>query len=204
MADAEVIRPLANAISRRPAIMLLRGSLAPDYGIVKTGIIERKSRRFSGPAICFSAADDAIAALLRGDIRPGQVVVMRGAGVCGGPGMGGGSSKVVFAIDGAGLGEQVAMLTDGHLSGLVCKGLVVAEVSPEGAVCGPLALVHDGDTIMIDLDTRRCDLEVDEAELQRRRETWQPPAKQFDRGWLQLYRRNVGPLTQGAVLVEPK
>lgn len=202
--DAEVIRPIANAISRRPAITMLRGSLAPDSGIVKTGVIERKSRRFSGPAICFSSADDAIAALQQGGIRPGHVVVMRGAGVCGGPGMGGGSSKVVFAIDGAGLGEEVAMLTDGHLSGLVCKGLVVAEVSPEGTVCGPLALVHDGDTITIDLDTRRCDLEVDGSELQRRRETWQPPDKQFDSGWLQLYRRNVGPLKQGAVLVEPR
>ena len=204
VADAEVIRPIANAVSRRPAITMLRGSLAPDFGIVKTGIAERKSRRFSGPALCFSAADDAIAALQRGDIRPGQVVVMRGAGVCGGPGMGGGSSKVVFAIDGAGLGEQVAMLTDGHLSGLVCKGLVVAEVSPEGSVCGPLGLVRDGDTITIDLDARRCDLEVDDAELQRRREAWQPGAKQFDRGWLQIYRRNVGPLQQGAVLVEPR
>jgi len=202
--DAEVIRPIDHAIAHRPAITMLRGSLAPQFGICKTGILERKSRRFSGPAICFSSADDAIAALLRGDIRPGQVVVMRGAGVCGGPGMGGGSSKVVFAIDGAGLGEQVAMLTDGHLSGLVCKGLVVAEVSPEGSVCGPLALVHDGDTITIDLDSRRCDLEVDEAEMTRRAEGWQPPPKQFDTGWLQIYRRNVGPLAQGAVLVEPK
>jgi dihydroxy-acid dehydratase len=70
-------------------------------------------------------------------------------------------------------------------------------------VCGPLALVHDGDTITIDLDTRRCDLEVDEAELERRRAAWQPPPKLFDRGWLQIYRRNVGPLAQGAVLVEP-
>jgi dihydroxy-acid dehydratase len=179
---------------------MLRGSLAPEFGIVKTGIAERKTRRFSGPAICFSSSDDAIAALKRGDIRPGHVVVMRGAGVCGGPGMGGGSSRVVFAIDGAGLGEEVAMLTDGHLSGLVCKGLVVAEVSPEGAVNGPLALVHDGDTVTIDLDTRRCDLEVGADEMERRARAWQPPAKQFDTGWLQLYRRNVGPLREGAVL----
>lgn len=204
VADPTVIRPLNDPVARRPAITMLRGSLAPDYGIVKTGVIERKFRRFSGPAICFSAADDAIGALKRGDIKPGHVVVMRGAGVCGGPGMGGGSSKVVFAIDGAGLGEEVAMLTDGHLSGLVCKGLVVAEVSPEGAVCGPLALVADGDTITIDLDSRRVDLEVAEAELERRRAAWTPPPRQFDRGWLQIYRRNVGPLTQGAVLVEPK
>ena len=118
--------------------------------------------------------------------------------------MGGGSSKVVFAIDGAGLGEDVALLTDGHLSGLVCKGLVVAEVSPEGATCGPLALVQDGDSIVIDLDARRVDLLVDDAELEQRRKTWQPPSKQFDSGWLQLYRRNVGPLSAGAVTVEPR
>jgi len=203
VADAEVIRPMTNPVSRRPAITMLRGSLAPEYGIVKTGVIERKFRRFAGPAICFSSSDDAIAALKRGDIRPGHVVVMRGAGVCGGPGMGGGSSRVVFALDGAGLGEQVALLTDGHLSGLVCKGLVVAEVSPEGSVCGPLALVADGDTITIDLDARRCDLEVGAVELERRRAAWQAPPTQFDRGWLQIYRRNVGPLTQGAVLVRP-
>jgi dihydroxy-acid dehydratase len=188
------------ALARKPAITMLRGSLAPEFGIVKTGIAERKVRRFSGPAICFSSSDDAIAALQKGTIRPGHVVVMRGAGVSGGPGMGGGSSRVVFAIDGAGLGEEVAMLTDGHLSGLVCKGLVVAEVSPEGAVLGPLALVADGDTVTIDLDTRRCNLEIAEAELERRRQAWQPPPRQFDTGWLQLYRRNVGPLREGAVL----
>ncbi len=204
VADPEVIRPLDNPIARLPAIMMLRGNLAPEYGIVKTGIAERKVRRFSGPAICFSTSDAAIAALQGGDIRPGHVVVMRGAGVCGGPGMGGGSSKVVFAIDGAGLGDQVALLTDGHLSGLVCKGLVVAEISPEGAVCGPLALVQDGDTVTIDLDTRRCDLEVDDAEMTRRREAWKPSPPLCDTGWLQIYRRNVGPLTQGAVLVEPR
>ena len=203
VADSQVIHPIDAPIARKPAITMLRGSLAPEFGIVKTGIAERKTRRFSGPALCFSSSDDAIDALQRGAVRPGHVVVMRGAGVCGGPGMGGGSSKVVFAIDGAGLGEEVAMLTDGHLSGLVCKGLVVAEVSPEGAVCGPLALVHDGDTITIDLDARRVDLEVGEPELERRRAVWQPPPKLFDRGWLQIYRRNVGPLSRGAVLVEP-
>jgi dihydroxy-acid dehydratase len=200
VANPEVVRPIDRSLAKKPAITMLRGSLAPEFGIVKTGIAERKVRRFSGPAICFSSSDAAIAALKEGRIRPGHVVVMRGAGVCGGPGMGGGSSRVVFAIDGAGLGEEVAMLTDGHLSGLVCKGLVVAEVSPEGAVLGPLALVADGDTVTIDLDTRRCNLEIAEAELERRRQAWQPPPRQFDTGWLQLYRRNVGPLREGAVL----
>lgn len=203
VADPQVIHAIDAPIARKPAITMLRGTLAPEFGIVKTGIAERRTRRFTGSALCFSSSDDAIDALQRGAIRPGHVVVMRGAGVCGGPGMGGGSSRVVFALDGAGLGEEVAMLTDGHLSGLVCKGLVVAEVSPEGVVCGPLALVQDGDTITIDLDARRVDLEVDATELERRRAAWQPPPKLFDRGWLQIYRRNVGPLSQGAVLVEP-
>ncbi len=201
--NPEVIRPLDRPFARRPAITMLRGTLSPGFGIVKTGVAERKVRRFSGPAICFATSDEAIEALKKGLIKPGHVVVTRGAGVRGGPGMGGGSSKVVFALDGAGLGEQVAMITDGHLSGLVCKGLVVAEVSPEGAELGPLALVHDGDTITIDLDTRRCDLEVSEAELARRASQWKAPEPQFDRGWLQIYRRNVGPLTEGAVLVKP-
>lgn len=202
--DPEVIRPLDRPFARLPAITMLRGSLSPGFGIVKTGVAERKVRCFSGPAICFRTSDEAIEALQKGQIRPGHVVVTRGAGVRGGPGMGGGSSKVVFALDGAGLAEQVAMITDGHLSGLVCKGLVVAEVSPEGAELGPLALVRDGDTITIDLDARRCDLEVSPEELERRASQWQAPAPQFDRGWLQIYRRNVGPLTEGAVLVKPR
>lgn len=202
--DEEVIRPRTRPVATHPAITMLRGTLAPEYGIVKTGVAERKVRRFSGPARCFSFADEAIAAIKSGSIEEGDVVVMRGAGICGGPGMGGGSSRVVFALDGAGLGEKVAMLTDGHLSGLVCKGLVVAEVSPEGAVCGPLALVKDGDTITIDLDTRRCDLEVTEAEMESRRAAWQPGPKHCDSGWLQLYRRNVSSLSKGAVLVTPR
>jgi dihydroxy-acid dehydratase len=201
VADTEVIRPIASPVAPHPAIVLLRGNLAPESGLIKTGIVERKVRRFSGPAICFWTADGAIAALKSGEIRPGHVVVMRGAGACGGPAMGGGASRVVFAIDGAGLGDQVALLTDGHLSGLVCKGLVVAEVSPEAALGGPLGLVRDGDTITIDLDGRRLDVDLSDAQLQARRADWQAPPPLHDTGWLQQYRRNVSPLSQGAVLV---
>jgi dihydroxy-acid dehydratase len=200
VADAEVIRPLGRPVAPRPAIILLRGSLAPEGGLIKTGIVERKTRRFSGPAMCFDMADTAVAALRDRKIPAGSVLVMRGVGACGAPAMGGSASRVVFAIDGAGMGEQIAMLTDGHLSGLVCKGLVVAEIAPEAAAGGPLGLVRDGDTITIDLDTRRVDLELDEQALQQRRDQWRPGPKQFDRGWLQIYRRNVGPLSQGAVL----
>jgi dihydroxy-acid dehydratase len=204
VSDAEVIRPIENPVAASPAIILLRGNLAPEAALIKTGIVERKTRRFSGPALCFDTSDAAIAALNDGSVKPGQVMVMRGAGARGGPAMGGGASRVVFAIDGAGLGDQIAMLTDGHLSGLVCKGIVVAEVAPESALGGPLALVENGDTITIDLDTRRVDLEVDEATLAERRSRWRPPAPGFDRGWLQIYRRNVGPLSEGAVLVRPR
>ncbi|OAK66131.1 dihydroxy-acid dehydratase [Variovorax paradoxus] len=201
VADAEVIRSIGRPVAPLPAIVLLRGNLAPESGLIKTGIMERKVRRFIGPAVCFWTSDAAIGALKKGEIVPGQVVVMRGAGACGGPAMGGGASRVVFAIDGAGLGDQVALLTDGHLSGLVCKGLVVAEVSPEAALGGPLALVRDGDTITIDLDARRLDIALTDAELQARRADWQPPPSVHDTGWLQQYRRNVGPLSKGAVLV---
>jgi dihydroxy-acid dehydratase len=201
VADDEVIRPLGNPIATLPAIVVLRGNLCPETGIVKAGIAPRKSRRFTGPAICFTTSDEALAAMNDGRIRPGQVVVMRGAGVVGGPAMGGGASRIVFGIDGAGLGEDVALLTDGHLSGLVCKGLVVAEVAPEAALGGPLALVHDGDTITIDLDTRRCDLEITDDEMAARRAAWKPATPLFDRGWLQIYRSKVGPLSGGAVLV---
>ncbi len=152
--------------------------------------------------MCFWSSDEAIAALKEAPYRcPGQVIVMRGAGACGGPAMGGGASRVVFAVDGAGLGDDVALLTDGHLSGLVCKGLVVAEVSPEAALGGPLGLLEDGDVITIDLDARRLDVSLDDAQLQARRDGWRPPPPAHDTGWLQQYRRNVGALSKGAVLV---
>jgi dihydroxy-acid dehydratase len=201
VADPGVIRPIGSPVASHPAIVLLRGNLAPESGLTKPGIAERKLRRFTGPAICFWTSDEAIAALKDGRIRPGHVVVMRGAGVCGGPAMGGGASRVVFAIDGAGLGDQVAMLTDGHLSGLVCKGLVVAELSPEAASGGPLGLVQDGDTITIDLDSRRVDADLTEDQWRSRRAQWRAPALVHDVGWLQQYRRTVGPLSEGAVLV---
>ena len=200
--DAQTIRPMERPFASRPAIVVLRGTMCPDTGIVKTGIAERKMRRITGPAICFDTSDAAIAAIKAGEIKPGHVVVMRGAGARGGPAMGGGASRVVFALDGAGLGDQVALLTDGHLSGLVCKGLVVAEISPEAFDGGPLALVCNGDPVTVDLDARVCNLDISAKEMSRRRADWKQPAPMFDRGWLQIYRRNVGPLNKGAVLVK--
>lgn len=204
VSDDAVIRPLDNPFATQPAIVMLSGNIAPQAGIVKYGIDPNKMRRFEGPAICFERSADAIQALQDGRIQPGHVVVMRGAGVRGGPAMGGGASKVVFAIDGAGLGDHVAMLTDGHLSGLVCKGLVVAEVAPEAAVGGPLALVEDGDIITIDLDHNSLDADVSETDMQARRDRWQPLAPQFGGGWLDIYRHNVSSMERGAVLIKPR
>lgn len=203
ISDDEVIRPLENPFATQPAIVMLRGNIAPQAGIVKYGIDPNKMRQFKGPAICFERSVDAIEALQDGRIQPGHVVVMRGAGVRGGPAMGGGASKVVFAIDGAGLGDHVAMLTDGHLSGLVCKGLVVAEVAPEAAVGGPLALVEDGDIIDIDLDLNTLNANISEAQMQARRARWQPMAPQFGGGWLDIYRNSVSSMEHGAVLIKP-
>jgi dihydroxy-acid dehydratase len=204
ISDPEIIRPVSRPIAAKPAIVLVRGSLAPEAGIVKVGIDPHKKRRFEGKAICFATSDEALAAIKSGAIKPGHVVVMRGAGVCGGPGMGGGASRVVFGLDGAGLGDQVALLTDGHLSGLVCKGLVVGEVAPEAAAGGPLALIEDGDRIVIDLEKRVCDLDVPQAELDARRARWQAPAANYDSGWLRIYQRNVGSLSKGGVLTGEK
>lgn len=203
ISDDEVIRPLDKPFATLPAIVMLRGNIAPQAGIIKYGIDPSKMRRFKGPAICFERSADAIEALQGGRIKPGHVVVMRGAGVRGGPAMGGGASKVVFAIDGAGLGDHVAMLTDGHLSGLVCKGLVVAEVSPEAAVGGPLALVKDGDIIDIDLDLNTLDAAISPNEMDARRARWKPLAPQFGGGWLDIYRNNVSSMEHGAVLIKP-
>lgn len=199
VADADVIRPLDRPFAAGPAIVLLRGNLAPDYAVVKFGLSPGKARRFVGPAIAFHSADEALAALAGGRIRPGHVVVLRGLGPCGTPGMGM-FSRVVFALDGAGLGERVAVVADGQQSGLVNKGLVVAEVSPGAAEGGPLALVQDGDPIEIDVQARRLELKVPEAVLAARAQrAWRAPARE-ERGWLGIYCRNVSPLRQGAVL----
>lgn len=115
---------------------------------------------------------------------------------------GGGASRVVFALDGAGLSEKVAMLTDGHLSGLVCKGLVVAEVSPEASTGGPLGLIEDGDQITIDLDKKILNADLTDDEWEDRRKKWKPMQPKFNTGWLQQYRNNVSSMSDGAVLIK--
>jgi dihydroxy-acid dehydratase len=200
--DTEVIRPLDKPYARHPGIVLVRGTLAPDGGIVKRTVADDAVRGFRGPAKVFRSREEGLAGIRGGEVRPGQVVVLTGLGLRGAPGMGL-TSAFIFALDGAGLGAQVAVVTDGQMSGLVNKGLVVAEVSPEGAAGGPLGLVEDGDVISIEIDTRTIDLDVPEAELDRRRASRPAAAAPPGCGWLSVYARTVAPLTRGATLGNP-
>lgn len=201
VADEQVVRPADRPFARRPSVVVVTGSLAPGGAVIKRPVDDRGRQRFTGEAVVFSSRDAALAGLSRGDIRPGHVVVVRGLGPVGGPGMSL-ASAIVFALDGAGLGEDVAVVTDGQLSGLVNTGTVVGEVSPEAATGGPLAVVEDGDRITIDIADRRVDLEVADDVLTERRARLQQPDNEDGNGWLRIYRRLVGPVAGGAVLTE--
>ena len=155
-------------------------------------------RRLRGPAKVFDAEEDASKAILSRRIEAGDVVVIRYEGPRGGPGM----QEMLgptAQIQGVGLGETVALVTDGRFSG-GSRGLAVGHVSPEAAAGGPLAFVRDGDVIEIDLDSRRLDLDVEPAELERRRQAWAPPSNDIGSRWLRRYAREVTSANTGAVL----
>jgi len=197
--DESVIRTIGNPLSRRPSINIVRGSLLPGGGIVRLGGVGERRMTFRGEANICHSRDEALEAIQAGAVRPGQVLVLRGLGVIGGPGMAL-TSAVVFALDGAGLINDVAVITEGQLSGLVNEGLVVGEASPEAAAGGPLALLENGDTISIDVTRKVVDLEVDAAVLEERRKHVKPFGAQNQTGWLGVYQRNVTPVHKGAVL----
>jgi dihydroxy-acid dehydratase len=201
--DPEIIRPLERPCSDRQAISILRGTLAPESAIAKLGLRGAgRATRFSGPAIVFDNGPAALAAISRGEVKPGHVLVVRGMGPKGGPGMAGPASAVVFALDAAGLQNEVAFVSDGQLSGLCNKGLTVAEVSPEAAVGGPLSLVENGDRISIDVDRYSLDLDVAEQTLLERRQARGPVVLPRSKGYLSIYQRTVQPMSSGAVLID--
>lgn len=205
VADIEVIRPLDRPFSSAASIVVLRGSLAPDSAIIKAGTRPPELKtRYTGTALVYDGVPEAIDGILRGELKPGGTLVLRGCGPKGGPAMAGSASRVVFAIYAAELENDVAFVTDGQLSGLCNKGLTIAEVSPEAAIGGPLALVENGDRISIDIDAGTLDLDVPETELGVRRvRRGNPPLRQST-GYLSIYQRSVQPMSMGAVLIEPR
>ncbi len=191
----DVVRSLDDPLKETGGLVILHGSLAPDGCVVKVAGYERTLHR--GPARVFEQEEDALAAVLEGGIREGDVLVIRNEGPVGGPGMRE-MLGVTAALVGAGLGETVALLTDGRFSGAT-RGLMAGHVAPEAAAGGPIAAVREGDTIAFDIDARRLDLEVDEAEIARRLEEWTPPPPRWERGVFAKYARSVSSASEGAI-----
>jgi dihydroxy-acid dehydratase len=193
--DQEVIRPWSRPLYPQGHLTILRGNLATEGAVAKiTGI---KHLKITGPARVFDCEEDCLSAVLAGRIEPGDVVVIRYEGPKGGPGMREMLSPT-SAIIGAGLGDSVGLITDGRFSGGT-YGLVVGHVAPEAAVGGTLALVGDGDSITIDAERRLLQLNVPDAEIERRRKAWRPPAPRYTSGVLAKYARSVSSASVGAV-----
>jgi dihydroxy-acid dehydratase len=193
--DGDVVRPLDQPIHPHGGLAILRGSLAPDGAVVKIAGMEGTT--FRGTARVFDCEEDAFEAVTSGQIKPGDVIVVRYEGPKGGPGMRE-MLAVTAAVVGVGLGRDVALVTDGRFSGAT-HGFAVGHISPEAAVGGPIALVRDGDSIVLDVDLRRLDLEVSQEELARRRDGWKPKESGYTRGALGKYARLVSSASQGAV-----
>ena len=193
--DQKVFYQVSNPITPTGGVVGLKGSLAPDGAIVKVAGMARL--QFSGPARVFDREEDAFAAVEARDIAEGSVIVIRYEGPKGGPGMRE-MLATTAALYGQGMGEKVALITDGRFSGAT-RGFCIGHVGPEAAECGPIALVEDGDIIAIDAVEGTIELEVDESVLEERRKAWQPREHDYQSGTLWRYSRTVGPARQGAL-----
>jgi len=191
----EVVRPLVTPLAKTGGLVILRGSLAPDGCVTKVAGHSTPTRTFS--AKVFDREEDAFAAIGDRRVAAGDILVIRYEGPKGGPGMRE-MLAVTGALVGAGLGEEVALVTDGRFSGAT-RGLAVGHVAPEAQIGGPIALVADGDRITIDVAKRRIDLDVDADEIARRRTAWRAPAPRFRTGALAKYAKVVGSASEGAV-----
>ncbi len=190
-----VVRPLDHPIKPTGGLVVLRGNLAPDGAVVKVAGHTMKEHR--GPARVFDAEEQAFAAVEQGKIRAGDVVVIRYEGPKGGPGMRE-MLGVTAAIVGAGLGDSVALLTDGRFSGAT-HGLMAGHVAPEAAQGGPIAAVRDGDVVRFDIEKRELQMEVSDEEIQARLAEWCPPAPRFEKGVMAKYAKLVTSAAMGAV-----
>jgi dihydroxy-acid dehydratase len=191
----EVVRPLSDPIAPTGGLVILRGNLAPEGSVVKISGHVRSSHR--GPARVFDSEEDAFDAVQAGRISAGDVVVIRYEGPRGGPGMRE-MLAVTAAIVGAGLGESVALITDGRFSGAT-RGLMVGHVSPEAASGGPIAAVHDGDIITLDVPSREISVNLSSTAIRERLASWAPPSPKFETGVMAKYARLVSSAAVGAV-----
>jgi dihydroxy-acid dehydratase len=200
--DPEVIRPLDKAHSKTGGLAVLFGSLAPDGAVIKSGGVAPSIRRHRGPARVYESQEQAMEGILSGHVQSGEVVIIRYEGPKGGPGM----QEMLgptSAIVGRGLGEQVALVTDGRFSGGT-RGMCIGHVSPEAAAGGPIAAVRDGDIINIDLDNRSLDLEVSQEEIARRLTEKPPMPRPAPGRGLKRYQQQVTSASTGAVLSDPE
>jgi dihydroxy-acid dehydratase len=193
--DQKVIYPATAPITPTGGVVGLRGTLAPEGAIVKVAGMDRLT--FTGPAQVFDCEEDCFAAVEAREIREGSVIVIRYEGPRGGPGMREMLSTTA-ALYGQGMGEKVALITDGRFSGAT-RGFCIGHVGPEAALCGPIALIEDGDEIMIDAETGVIDLNVAAEVLEERRKSWKPRQTDYQSGAIWRYAQNVGPAYKGAV-----
>ncbi|MCY0867431.1 MAG: dihydroxy-acid dehydratase [Aquificaceae bacterium] len=197
-ADGEVIRRIEDPYSKEGGIAILFGNLAPEGAVVKTAGVDPKMLVFKGKAICFNSEEEAIDGILGGKVKPGHVVVIRYEGPKGGPGMREMLSPT-SAIMGMGLGDKVALITDGRFSGGT-RGACIGHISPEAASGGPIGIVQDGDEILIDIPNRKLELLIPEEEFKRRMENFKPIQKEVKSPWLRRYMKFVTSASKGAVL----
>lgn len=190
----QVIRPPADPLKKSGGLLILRGNLAPEGCVVKLSGQERKSHR--GPARVFNREEDAFAAVKAGQIKAGDVIVIRYEGPKGGPGMRE-MLAVTAAITGAGLGNSVALITDGRFSG-ASHGFVVGHISPEAAAGGPIAALRNGDILVLDTKKRLLQVELTQTEIKRRLRSWKPPAPRYKSGVMAKYARLVSSASEGA------
>jgi dihydroxy-acid dehydratase len=191
----EVIHTLDKPIKATGGLVILKGNLAPEGGVVKLFGYERLEHR--GPARVFNSEEDAFHAVQKSEIKPGDVVVIRYEGPVGGPGMRE-MLGVTAALMGQGLGDSVMLITDGRFSGAT-RGLMVGHITPEAALGGPIGLLREGDVIHIDINARRLDVEVSESELASRHAAWTPPQPHYTRGVMAKYAKLVASASEGAV-----
>lgn len=193
-----VIRPLDDPVSVNGGIRILRGNLAPDGCVVKASAVCPEMKQHEGPARVFDREEPALASILAGEIRPGDVIVIRYEGPRGGPGMRE-MLMATSALAGMGLDESVALITDGRFSG-ASHGAAIGHVCPEAAVGGTIALIQDGDPISIAIEGGTLTLHVPDVELDQRRKAWTAPVRETTDGYLDRYARLVGKASKGAVL----